>query len=777
MRFHTLVPAFYPHDATGAIAAELNALFRQLGYDAEIFSPDIHPELTQLARPAAALVDAVGPEDVVVYHHGIGSEMVPLLSGLSCRKVLAYHNITPEHFFAPFDLQMARSLRDGRLQLQALRAQVDLALCFSAYSAAELQQIGFRRTAVIPPPVEPWRVTRAGDERLYRKLFDGQTRNLLFVGRVVPNKRIEDLLDLTARLIARNPSRPYRLVIAGAYQKASAYFRFLQERAKPLRKHVQFLGPVTSHELCACYRAAHLFLSMSEHEGFGLPLVEAMAAGVPVVAYDDAAVPEALGGAGVLFKPKRLDRVAALCEILLDDQQRRSKLSAAGRQRAAALSPEATKVPLQEALRAAGLTPKPQKRSHRKRPRIGFVIHRYGTNVIGGAERHCRSVALRLARHWDIDILTSCATDYLTWQDVHPAGTSSDGPVTVRRFPGSVTREMRRFNALSRRVLGRAQERLDEERWLRAQGPSLPGLYTHLAEQRDAYDGFVFFTYLYEPTAVGLPIVGKRALFVPTAHDEPPLRFGIYREVFAAPAAILFNTPEEQALCEGLFDMPGVHRETVGVGVEAEQGDSTPLLDRVGLRSDYLLYLGRIAAGKGIPELLAGYAKLRKRLGLATPALVLAGTDEIGLKAAPGVYVPGPLNEVAKWGALRDAAAIVVPSAQESLSLLCLEAWACGKAVLANGESPVLAGQAHRSQAAVLYRGPDDFAEVAAALLADPLRRERLGASGRAFVGKTYAWTRVEDRYRELMQEHVLERRRGPVAASPRAGTRREAST
>lgn len=149
------------------------------------------------------------------------------------------------------------------------------------------------------------------------------------------------------------------------------------------------------------------------------------------------------------------------------------------------------------------------------------------------------------------------------------------------------------------------------------------------------------------------------------------------------------------------------------------------------------------------------------------------------MKAAPGVYVPGPLNDIAKWGALRDAAAIVVPSAQESLSLLALEAWACEKAVIANGESPVLAGQAHRSQAAVLYRGPDDFADVTAALLADPLRRDRLGASGLDFVSRTYAWSRVEDRYRALMQEHVLEAEdcRDPAAAAARAGARRELTT
>jgi glycosyltransferase involved in cell wall biosynthesis len=203
MRFHSLLPAFYPHDATGAIASELSGLLRQLGYEAGLFTPDAHPDLAPLARPANQLHAEVGPNDAVLYHHGIGSELVPLLGSLRCRKVLAYHNITPEHFFAPFDPQVSRALKDGRLQLQALRDQVELALCFSEFSAGELRQVGFRNVRVIPPPLEPRRVTRAGDERLFRKLFDGRTQNLLFVGRVVPNKRIEDLIELTGRLIQR----------------------------------------------------------------------------------------------------------------------------------------------------------------------------------------------------------------------------------------------------------------------------------------------------------------------------------------------------------------------------------------------------------------------------------------------------------------------------------------------------------------------------------------------------------------------------------------------
>jgi glycosyltransferase involved in cell wall biosynthesis len=774
MRFHSLLPAFNPNDATGALASELQMLLRRLGFRSELFALDTHPELRDLARPAAELSAEIGRGDAVLYHHGIGSELVPLLSSLPGHKVLAYHNITPSRFFQPFDPAVARALDDGRLQLSALAEMCDVALAFSKYSAAELRKAGFKQVSVIPPPLEPWRVCRAGDERIFRRLFDGKTQNLLFVGRVVPNKRIEDLIALTERLLVRNPGRAYRLVVAGPYQRASAYFERLRELAEPISDHVVFLGALSQHELCATYRAAHLFVSMSEHEGFGLPICEAMAAGVPVVAFDGGAVAEAMGGAGVLFKPKRLERVAALCEILLEDPARRRRLIEGGRLRAAQLSPEATFAPLAEALEPLQKLRPVRTRKPRTNPKVAFVVHRYGPELVGGAERHCRSLAQRMAARWDVEVITTCAADYLTWENAYPAGRSLDGAVTVRRFPTTQTRDLRRFNAMSRRLFGRAQDRLSEQRWLVAQGPRAPELLDFLASDVADHDGYVFFTYLYEPTAMGLPVVGRRALFVPTAHDEPPLRFGIYRQTFSAPAGILFNTPEEQALCEGLFEMTGVHKEVMGIGVEPEAGEAHPLLDKVGLRDDYLLYLGRIAPGKGIPELLEGYARLRQRLGTGVPALVLCGANEMRLKNQPGVYIPGALSEQAKWGALRGALAVVVPSAQESLSLAALEAWSVGRPVIANGESPVLNGQARRSAAAVVYRGPSEFADATGALLEEPAKVERLGESGRLFVTENYGWDRITDRYEQVMESLVL-RQTGKGKSPERPPLRREA--
>ncbi|MHB8418513.1 MAG: glycosyltransferase family protein [Myxococcales bacterium] len=197
MRLHCLLPCFVPHDAQGALAGEMRALLRRLGFDSDIFAQEIAPELRLLARPTAELPEALGPEDAVLYFHGVGSTLVPLLGSLPGRKLLYYHNITPSRFLAPYDPGVARALDDGRLQLAALRDVVDGAIAHSRFSADELTAGGFPHVWVVPPPLDGKRVAHPGDERLYRKLCDGRA-NLLFVGRVQPHKKIEDLVELAA---------------------------------------------------------------------------------------------------------------------------------------------------------------------------------------------------------------------------------------------------------------------------------------------------------------------------------------------------------------------------------------------------------------------------------------------------------------------------------------------------------------------------------------------------------------------------------------------------
>ncbi len=316
--------------------------------------------------------------------------------------------------------------------------------------------------------------------------------------------------------------------------------------------------------------------------------------------------------------------------------------------------------------------------------------------------------------------------------------------VPVLRFPSRRPRPMEELNALSRRLFGHSLDRAEEENWMALQGPLLPGLWRHLAERGTEYDGFVAFTYLFVSTAWSVPLVADRMLLVPTAHDEEALAFDAYAEVFERPRALLVNTPEEQELIARRFPRHARAR-VVGAGVEAPPARGDRFRARFELPGPYLFYLGRVERGKGIPELLAAYARLRAASAHA-PELVLAGEASMDIREE-GVRVLGRVGEQEKWDGLAGALAAVVPSAKESLSLLALEAFAVGTPVLGNAASPVVRGHVERSSAGMAYADADGFVEGVARV-----ERERAAMSraARRYAGK-HGWTQVVKAYREEM--------------------------
>jgi glycosyltransferase involved in cell wall biosynthesis len=374
---------------------------------------------------------------------------------------------------------------------------------------------------------------------------------------------------------------------------------------------------------------------------------------------------------------------------------------------------------------------------------VALVVQRYG-DVSGGAEFHARLVAQRLAPHWDLTVLTTCARDHLTWANEIPEGESQVDGISVRRFPVERMRSMGPFNRLSRQLFGRALERMREEQWVGEQGPLVPGLLRHLGDAR--YDGYLFFTYLYAPTVWGLPLVAERALLVPTAHDEPPFRFGVYADVFERPRGLLCNTPEEADLIRRRYPKHAPIR-IVGVGVDAPQGRAERFQERFDIRRPYLLYVGRLEAGKGVPELLKWHAALRRRSSQA-PELVLAGQPAMPLPTQ-GVHVLGRISEEEKADGLAGALATVVPSRFESLSLLALESFAQGTPVLAREDSAVLRGQVRRSEAGALFTDEASFQTGIDRIRA---ARNTFGERARAFAAQ-HRWAHVVSTYREAMDE------------------------
>jgi glycosyltransferase involved in cell wall biosynthesis len=309
---HQLVAVYSNGDAISNEARTLRSWFRSWGFRSEIYceSARILPELRRDARDISRFLEETGPEDVVMLHLSIGSDVNDLFPRTRARKVIRYHNVTPAHFFRAVDDHLAHLLARGRSQMESLSGVADLNLADSAYNASELVEAGYGEVHVLPLALELRRLEADPDPEVLAKYRDGKL-NVLFVGRCVPNKRLEDLLY--AHYYLQNYHQPNsRLIHVGSFAGTEPYLAMLQSIRRDLGlTHVDFVGSVPESHLCAYYQLADVFLCMSEHEGFGIPLLEAMQAGLPVMAYDSAAVAETMDGAGVLFSGKLFDEIAA----------------------------------------------------------------------------------------------------------------------------------------------------------------------------------------------------------------------------------------------------------------------------------------------------------------------------------------------------------------------------------------------------------------------------------------------------------------------------------
>jgi glycosyltransferase involved in cell wall biosynthesis len=383
--------------------------------------------------------------------------------------------------------------------------------------------------------------------------------------------------------------------------------------------------------------------------------------------------------------------------------------------------------------------------------RIAFIVQRYGVDILGGSEYHCRLIAERMARHHEVDVLTTCARDYVTWANEYPEGATQVNGVTVRRFASARTRDIESFNRYSDWIFHNAHSHDDEMEWLERQGPWCPALLEHLAEHARSYDALIFFTYLYAPTVLGLKIAPERSILAPTAHNEPAIRLGIYRDVFGSPAAIAYNTALEKAFLKSHFAIRAAAEQTIGCGVDLLGDRSTRPRETPGSlpQGPFLLYGGRIDAGKGCAELIDFFGGYREEGGIAD--LALMGAQLMPIPSVPWLRYAGLLSEADRLRALEAATIVVVPSPLESLSLLALEAMAVGTPVLCNGRAEVLVDHCVRSNAGLFYDNRDEFVECTKLLLADRRLRERMGRNGQRYVREHYHWDVIMAKYDTLM--------------------------
>jgi len=380
------------------------------------------------------------------------------------------------------------------------------------------------------------------------------------------------------------------------------------------------------------------------------------------------------------------------------------------------------------------------------------VVQRYGDGVAGGAETLAREVVRRLAPHYDVEVVTTTALDYWTWEHVLTPGEDRVDGVPVRRFKVEAGRA-RDYRRYERAAFSAGRTLADEHAFVEKQGPYVPELLEHVHRRGRDVDLALFFGYLYYPTAYGLPLAPERAVHVPTAHDEPALRLSIFRALFHAPRAFAFSTEEERALVHGVFRNSRIPSEIVGIGIDVPQDRSADRFrERHGVDGPIFLYVGRIVESKGMRELFEHWARWQDASGRRA-TLVLVGHVEMALPDRSDIRHLGVIPDQDKYDAYEACIAFCMPSRLESLSIVTLEAWACGRPTITPADSPVLASMGRRAGAGLAYATAAEFAEVCELLSEKPDVRDALGRSGAAFVARTYTWPLVVEKYRDLFAE------------------------
>lgn len=352
-QLHQFLTGATSGDAITEQALLMRGWLRELGFASDIFAWHIHPDLAAEIQPLTSYRRGRG-EQWAIYRHSIGSEVPDFLAGIDLRLILIYHNITPPAFFEGVDPMRARLARLGLAQLASLRSRTGLALADSAFNAGELTQVGYTGACVLPVALQAERYDLPANDGLMKWVKSGGP-NLLFIGRLAPNKRQEDLVRLLYCLRRIRPQSHLYLV---GDRWAVGYDHWIEQLADQLGvgDGLTLTGKVSQQDMITYLKAADCYVSMSEHEGFGVPLIESMYLGLPVVAYGSTAVPDTLDRAGVIFHRKEYEALAELIDLLLVDQAWRERILTGQRARAQTFLEDQVRRRFVEYLAEVGLT-------------------------------------------------------------------------------------------------------------------------------------------------------------------------------------------------------------------------------------------------------------------------------------------------------------------------------------------------------------------------------------------------------------------------------------
>lgn len=385
--------------------------------------------------------------------------------------------------------------------------------------------------------------------------------------------------------------------------------------------------------------------------------------------------------------------------------------------------------------------------------KIAFVVHRYGLDVNGGAEYHCRVLAEHMTSRYEVDVLTSCARNSLPWDNAYHAGMEKINQVNVYRFPVERTRDDILFEELSKKV-GKGEKDIEEE-WISQVGPCCPSFVPFLEENADKYEAVIFLTYAFYFTVKGMGLQLKNSILLPTAHDDASIRLPIYREVFRAPGAFLYNSVEEREFILKNFHTEAKPSRLTCVGIDTPEAEAYLLPDLLKpYKENYIIYVGRVSNGKNFSELNRDFIEYKRRHPSSLKLVVIGRTDDkMTLTYSEDIIYAGFVTEEEKTAALANAKLLVMPSLYESLSLVILESMAVKRPVLVNGKCAVLKGQCIRSNAGLYYTDYFEFEAALDYMLSNKEAYQQMCHNGYRFVKENYSWDKVAADVSSLIEE------------------------
>lgn len=328
MKIVQFLPTLAFGDAVGNDTVALQKAMRELGYDTEIFAEVVDQRLPKgTASDLCGGMPELKNDDIILYHMSTGSKLNYTLENYSCRKMMVYHNITPPHFFDGYNAPAASNAQYGLDGLEHLADKIDYCMADSAFNKEDLIRAGFKCPIDVRPILIPFEdYAKKPDSGIIRKYSDGWT-NIIFVGRIAPNKKQQDVISAFC-YYKKHINPKSRLIFVGSYNGMETYYNRLQRYVRALElDDVIFTGHIKFPEILAYYHVADVFLCMSEHEGFCVPLVEAMYFNVPVIAYNSCAIPWTLGGSGLLTDSKDPAEIALLIDRLVNDTELRNAVT------------------------------------------------------------------------------------------------------------------------------------------------------------------------------------------------------------------------------------------------------------------------------------------------------------------------------------------------------------------------------------------------------------------------------------------------------------------